>query len=338
MILPLPRTGPSQSLQVAVDDEDQVVEPLAPRQRQHAERLRLIALAIADERPDLAVAHGDQAAPVEVLHDVGLIDRLDRPEAHRYRGKLPIVRHQPRVRVGRESAAIHFPAKTVELLFRQAAFEKRARVDSGRAVALEVDQIPRMLVGRAAKEIVEADVIQGGRRSERGDVSTEIFIALVGAEHHGQGVPANERANAPLHEQVAGHERLLGGRDRVSIRRCQHVGQTLAGLRQPGRQAFHQQVRPVDPVLPDDRLQRVEPLLGLLGVDVLNVPRVFHRDPPGSARTPVCAHYISSLQALRENCKGPARTLHQTAGPAKNFNRAAGPRPVRRSHRPTPRA
>ena len=269
---------------------------------------------------------------------MGLIDRLNRSKTHRHRGELPIAGHEPRVRVGRESAAINLPAKTVQLLFGQAAFEKRARVDAGRAVALEVDQITRMGVGRAAKEVIEAHVIQGGRRGERGDVPAEIVIALVGAEHHGQGVPANERANAALHEQVAGHERLFGGRDRVSIRGCQHVGQTLAGLRQPRRQALHQHVRPAAPVFPDDRLQRVEPLLGLLGVDVLDVPRVFHRDPLRSARTPVYAHYISCLQALRENCKGPARTLHQTAGPAKNFSRAAGPRPARRSHRPTRQA
>ena len=44
-----------EALQVAVDDEDQVVELLARRQRDRAERLGLVGLAVAEERPDLLV-------------------------------------------------------------------------------------------------------------------------------------------------------------------------------------------------------------------------------------------------------------------------------------------
>jgi hypothetical protein len=42
-----------EPLEVAVDDEDQVVELLARRQADGAERLRLVGLAVAEERPDL---------------------------------------------------------------------------------------------------------------------------------------------------------------------------------------------------------------------------------------------------------------------------------------------
>ena len=41
-----------QPLQVAVDDEDQVVQTLAGGQRDRAQRLRLVALAVAEEGPD----------------------------------------------------------------------------------------------------------------------------------------------------------------------------------------------------------------------------------------------------------------------------------------------
>ena len=44
-----------EALQVAVDDEDQVVELFARRQRDRAERLRFVRLAVAEERPDLRV-------------------------------------------------------------------------------------------------------------------------------------------------------------------------------------------------------------------------------------------------------------------------------------------
>ena len=43
-----------EALQVAVDDEDQVVELLARGQRDGAQRFRLVHLAVADESPDLA--------------------------------------------------------------------------------------------------------------------------------------------------------------------------------------------------------------------------------------------------------------------------------------------
>jgi hypothetical protein len=42
-----------QPLQVAVDDEDQVVQLLARGQRDRAQRLRLVRLAVAQEGPDL---------------------------------------------------------------------------------------------------------------------------------------------------------------------------------------------------------------------------------------------------------------------------------------------
>ena len=44
-----------EPLQVAVDDEDQVVELLAAAERDRAERLGLVALAVAQERPHLAI-------------------------------------------------------------------------------------------------------------------------------------------------------------------------------------------------------------------------------------------------------------------------------------------
>ena len=42
-----------EPLQVAVDDEDQVVELFARGERDRAERFRLVGFAVAEERPDL---------------------------------------------------------------------------------------------------------------------------------------------------------------------------------------------------------------------------------------------------------------------------------------------
>src|SRR5205823_2117294 len=71
-----------EALQIAVDDPDEVVEPFAPGQGDRAERFRFIALAVADEAPDLAAVVLAQAAMFEVAIEAGLVDAHDRPEAH----------------------------------------------------------------------------------------------------------------------------------------------------------------------------------------------------------------------------------------------------------------
>ena len=88
-----------EALQVAVDHEDQVVQLLAASQGDRAEGFRLVALAVAEEAPDLLLASGDKAAVLQVLHKARLVDRLDRAQTHGHGGELPEVGHQPRVRV-----------------------------------------------------------------------------------------------------------------------------------------------------------------------------------------------------------------------------------------------
>ncbi len=54
--------GAVEALQVAVHHEDQVVELLARRERDRAERLGLVHLAVAQEHPHLAIAGVEDAA------------------------------------------------------------------------------------------------------------------------------------------------------------------------------------------------------------------------------------------------------------------------------------
>ncbi len=94
-----------EALEVAVDDPDQVVELLAGGQRDRAEGLGLVALAVAEEAPHPDAAGVVDAAVVQVAVEAGLVDRVDRAEAHRHRRELPEVGHEPRVRVARQAAA-----------------------------------------------------------------------------------------------------------------------------------------------------------------------------------------------------------------------------------------
>ena len=92
-----------QPLQVAVHDEDQIVELLPPPQRERAQRVDFVRLAVADERPDFPRRLLDQPAIFEIAHEPRLIHRIQRPDPHRNRREAPEIRHQPRMRIRRQS-------------------------------------------------------------------------------------------------------------------------------------------------------------------------------------------------------------------------------------------
>ncbi len=96
-----------QALEVAVDDEGQVVQVLLRGDVQRAARLDLIHLAVAEERPGVLLGGVLQAAVVEVPVEGGLLDRVDRADAHGDGGgELPEVLHRARVRVRRHAALV----------------------------------------------------------------------------------------------------------------------------------------------------------------------------------------------------------------------------------------
>ncbi len=105
MILPLPRTGPSSRCRLQLTTKMRLSSFLAAGQRDRAEGLGLVGLAVAEEGPDLVVGLGVQTAVLEVVVEARLVDGHDRAETHRHRRELPEIRHQPRVGVGRQAAA-----------------------------------------------------------------------------------------------------------------------------------------------------------------------------------------------------------------------------------------
>ena len=92
---------------------------------------------LADGRPwfTMSEVRGKtlKAAISEVAHEICLVDRHQRPQAHRDGRELPVVGHQPRMRIGTQAVlARHLLAKAEHLLLAEAALEKRARVDARR--------------------------------------------------------------------------------------------------------------------------------------------------------------------------------------------------------------
>ena len=127
-------------LEVAVDDEGEVVELLARGQADRAERLGLAHLAVAEERPDVLLAGVLDAAVVQVAVEARLVDRVQRGQPHRDRRELPELRHQPRVGVRRQPgsrAVLHLLAEPAELLGGEPLHQVGAGVDAGGGVTLD---------------------------------------------------------------------------------------------------------------------------------------------------------------------------------------------------------
>ncbi len=257
---------PVEPLQVGVDDEDEVVELFARGQREAGERLGLVHLSVTEESPHLSIARIGETAVVQVAHVARLIDRLQRPQAHRDRRELPEVRHQPRMRIRRDPFPVDLAAEVDHLLFGDAPFEEGARVDPRRGMALKVDQIAAAALRRAPPKVIEADVVQRRRRRERREVTAEIAVVFVGAHHHRQRVPADVVAQPLLDLRIAGKVRLLVDRDRVDVGGRLRGGRPHAARRRALDDRAHQLAGAAGAFGVDDAVERVEPLARLLRI------------------------------------------------------------------------
>jgi hypothetical protein len=122
-------------LQVAVDDEREVVELLAGGQADGAERLGLAHLAVPEERPDVLLAGVLDATVLQVAVEPCLVDRVEavRPiDTVGNSQKSGISRgwgYDDSPRPGRAAP----PGGTAAAARRSAALEVRAGVDTGEA-------------------------------------------------------------------------------------------------------------------------------------------------------------------------------------------------------------
>src|SRR5207302_612509 len=80
--------------------------------------------------------------------------------------------------------AIDFLAEIVHLLRGESTEHERARIDPGRRVSLDEDQVATVLCGWRVPEVVESDVVERGRRCVARDVPANIGV-LVRTNDHG---------------------------------------------------------------------------------------------------------------------------------------------------------
>ena len=135
-------------------------------------------------------------------------------------------------------------------------------------MALEEDVVAAAGVVLAAEEVVEADLVEGGRRGVGGDVAAYSHARSLGAGDHDGGVPAQPAPVGALGALVTWEVGLVGDVDGVDVRR-RHLGGNrdvlLPGLSQHTEQDV---ARAFGALVRDEGIEGLVPLLGLLWVVV----------------------------------------------------------------------
>ena len=183
-----------------------------------------------------------ESAALQIAQEAGLIDRHQRPEAHRNRRELPEVGHQPGMRIGREPFAADLLPEIDELVLGQPPLEKRASVNAGRAVALEIDEVAAVLFVGGAPEMHEAGIVKRRRRLEARDMAAEFGGFFVGAQHDRGRVPADIATDRRFQLAIAGMRGLVVRVDRVDVGRVGGERQLRALAARRGDDGVEQRV------------------------------------------------------------------------------------------------
>ena len=170
-----------KTLQIAVDDEGQVVEAFASRHGQCGHGLGLVHLTVAEEGPDPACRRVGQASIGQVSVQAGLIDRGDGADAHRDGRKFPEVRLGARVGVARQAnSRERLLTEVVEILLSETPLQKGSGVHAGGGVALEEDLITGTTVVLAPEEVIEAHLVERGGAGVCRQMAADSGCSVVG--------------------------------------------------------------------------------------------------------------------------------------------------------------
>ena len=270
MILPLPRTGPSSRCRLQLTTKVRLSRPSRAATWSAPSDSGSSVSPSPRNAQTREFGGVEQAAVVEVAVVAGLVDGADRPEAHRDRRELPELRHEPRVRVRAEARR-----------------RGRSRAGSGRAGRRSGG--PRGTPGR------RCPARRGpGRRSGRPvppaslprkkwlkptsyRVAAEAYVA------RWPPIPENwlfarrtiatafQRMSRRMRRSIAsspGNVGLLLGADRVDVAGLGQRRQPDLELARPLEELVDDEPGAGLAFLGDDLVERREPVLGLVRVDV----------------------------------------------------------------------
>ena len=137
-------------------------------------------------------------------------------------------------------------------------------------MALEIDQVARLVAVARVEKVVESDFQKSRQRRVGGDVAADARVVLVLADHHGHGVPADQALDAALHGAVARVRNLILGTDRVHIGGVELDRQFRAADARALGQLVQQVGGTVRTGFVDDLIQGFHPFRCLLRIEVDN--------------------------------------------------------------------
>ena len=167
------------------------------------------------------------------------------------------------MRIGRHALAVDFAPEIEDAIFREAPFHERARVHARRGMPLEINQVAAVSFVRRMPEMLLAGAEERADRGEARDMAAELVIALVRARHQHHRVPAADGADALLERHIAGRALLHVRRNRVDVRRVGRERDVGTRATRLVDQPLEQVVRSLRALALENRLESVEPLLGL---------------------------------------------------------------------------
>ena len=175
------------------------------------------------------------------------------------------------MRIRRQTIAIHFLTKMIQLVLGQATFQKRPRIGARRCVPLGKQQVPAVFVTGRPPEMVVSHIIECGGRCESGNVPAQFRTLAIGLDHHGHGIPADIGANAFFQHLVAGVRRFQVRRNGIDVSRIGGIREVGAGPSGLVDQLLQQVMGSFRTFRFNNGFQGVQPFLGFNGIYIMLV-------------------------------------------------------------------
>ena len=180
-----------KTLQVTVDNEDQVIQFFTGSDGDRTFGFRFVHFTVAEERVNGLFRGIFQATVFQIFQEFSLVNSTNRTQTHRYGRELPEFRHQFRVRIGREAIAVNFLTEVIQLLLSQTTFQESTSVHARGDVALEVNQVAAILLVACTEEVVKAHIINGCGRLEGRHMAAQFEVFFRRTQNRHDGVPAD---------------------------------------------------------------------------------------------------------------------------------------------------
>ncbi|AIW88360.1 hypothetical protein bwei_5856 [Bacillus mycoides] len=259
-----------QSLQVTVDNENQVVQLFSSSDSDSTLRFWFVHFTVTQESVNSLLRSVLQTSVFQVLQELSLVDSTDWTQTHRNSWELPKFWHQLWVWVRRQTVTVNFLSEVVQLFLSQSTFQESSSVNTWRDVTLEVNQVTTVLFVSSSEEVVETNVVDSSRRLERSHVTTQFQVLLRSSQNSHDSVPSDSRSDSSFQFQVTWVFWLFFNWDSVDVVRdtstSSNVNTTLSSFSQ---QLVDQVLSSFNTFFSDNRFDSLQPVSSFDWVNVV---------------------------------------------------------------------